>query len=92
MISFRAAIFLILLGIINHYSCFVSIEFTNGRPIFYGDNKTIKFDKLRVRRVNRSAHVVTGSFETFVELGADFDVSRQFTANIYQLMKNIYKF
>lgn len=68
--------FLVLLALARISSCFFHVEFTDGRPIFWGDNKTINFDNMRVRRVNRSDHLVTGSFETFVEIGDDFEVRR----------------
>lgn len=74
MICFKAAALLAVLTFIRNSSGFVDIELIHGKPIFWGNNETINFDYLRVRRVNRSDHLVTGRFETFVDLGEDFEV------------------
>jgi cell division protein FtsL len=55
--------------------CYREISITNGQAIYVESHKVINFDNLRVKKVNRSDHLLVGSIETFVDIGDDFYVS-----------------
>lgn len=54
---------------------YFDVMITNGLPIVTNDHKYINFDKLRVKRVNRSGYFLVGEFEPFIELGDDYQVN-----------------
>lgn len=74
MIAAKIFLSLLLFCKIHGILCYLDATLTNGKPIEYNDDKCVNFDKLRIKRVNKTEFVVLGSFQTFVELSNDYEV------------------
>lgn len=55
--------------------CYKELIITSGQPMVVGNKKVVNLDNLRVKKVNHSDHFLVGSFETFLDIGNDFNVS-----------------
>lgn len=67
--------FLTVLAIFYQVDCYLEVFLTSAKSIYPGDKRVINFDNIRVKRVNRSDHLLIGTFEAFVELGNNIEVS-----------------
>ena len=74
MMSFK---FILLFSISNGFlnAEYLEVSITSGQPIFSGNSSILSLDNLRVRKVNKTDHLLVGSFEIFEDVGNDFDVS-----------------
>lgn len=61
--------------------CFAEVQFTHARALVPNDTKFINFDDLKIEKVNQTGFMLSGSFELFVDLGNDYDVSRKSFSN-----------
>jgi hypothetical protein len=66
--------FLILFDTFCFIDCYFEISLTSGQAIIKNDTEFMNFDKLRVKKFNRSGHVLDGEIELFVEIGNDYEV------------------
>jgi len=58
----------------NPIFAYFDLQLTDGGPLIASDSKYINFDKLRVKKVNRTTHLLIGELETFKDFGNDFQV------------------
>ena len=56
------------------FHCFFEVSMTGAGPLKPGNNKYINFDKVRVKKVNKTGHYLIGELKTFIELDDDYQV------------------
>lgn len=74
---------------------YLEVTLTDVKPMVPNDHKFINFDNLKIRRENKTEHVIFGSIEVFVELSNEFEVKKYFNRStllvkIYVTFKNIF--
>jgi hypothetical protein len=53
---------------------FVELSLSYAEPIFKGGNEYATYDKLKLKKVNRTTHLLIGEYEYHVPIGNDFGV------------------
>lgn len=61
-------------GIIQTGVAFQDVTLTDGRPLVAHDTKFVNLDNLRVRKVNKTHHLIVGTFEVFRDINNNFEV------------------
>lgn len=86
-IKLRLSIFFIacFIEIIN--TTFMEASLRHFEPLVKNADKHVNFDKLRVRKINRTHHLFLGDLETFEVFGDDYTVE----GLIYKMAGNDYK-
>jgi hypothetical protein len=66
---------------------FMEFELKHFEPLVKNDTKYVNFDNIRVKKVNKTHHLVVGDFEVFQDVTNDFKVS----GAVYKAAGNDYK-
>lgn len=75
------------LTIIIQTFAYQEVSITDGRPIVANDTKFINFDNLRVRKVNKTHHLIVGTVEIFRDISNKFKIANF----LYRKAGNAYK-
>ena len=65
----------------------MEVSLTHGEPMVKNDNKYINLDNVRVKKVNRTHHLLIGNFTLFIDQGNEYE----FFAILYKKQGNDYK-
>lgn len=85
MITLVSIIFFI--GYLQEGSAYREVSLTEGRAIVANDTKFINFDGLRVRKVNKTHHLLLGT----VNVNRDIDDEFRLEMRIYKKAGNVYQ-
>ncbi|CAO1414374.1 unnamed protein product [Diamesa tonsa] len=65
----------------------MEFSLTHGEPIVKNDNNYLNLDNVRVKKVNRTHHLIIGNFTMYVDQGNDYE----FYGLLYKKQGNEYK-
>ncbi|CAO1384155.1 unnamed protein product [Diamesa hyperborea] len=65
----------------------MEVSLTHGEPMVKNDNTYINLDNVRVKKVNRTHHLLIGNFTLFINQGNEYE----FFALLYKKQGNEYK-
>lgn len=78
---------LFLFSFFNAFFCYHDVTITDGHAIIPKDRKFVNFDNLRVRKINKTHHLLAGRVELMRDIGDIFN----FQALIYKKSGNAYQ-
>lgn len=68
-------LFLLVILHVGLIASYLEVTLTDVNPIVHNDTKFINFDNIKIHRMNKTEHVISGYFEAFVELSNDYEVN-----------------
>lgn len=80
-------IFLIVLIFFNRNVAYQEVTLTEGHAMVANDTKFINFDNLRVRKVNKTHHLLVGTVDVIRDIGNDFNMETL----LYRKSGNVFK-